>query len=234
MTPLHTHTDIHTIELMFVRRELGNRVGRISRNPTQHVHVLLNHPRTYVCKAGENQYERISNQRWIKDRTSDGRQCTATVYYGTTAAPPPIQNQFRRSQQRPNRPMRRYQPYVQRQLPAPVPVRALPSIGNYISVAAMAESLAARISSAITDATRIVRPLAPIGGLQHETVTEKVNPTGLNGTPTCVICMDSDKKCNIVCQPCMHMCACESCSEHVTGRCPICRAAITAKQVVFY
>ena len=59
------------------------------------------------------------------------------------------------------------------------------------------------------------------------------------GTTECVVCMDKEPKIALI--PCGHMCTCKDCTDVLTTRssrwkpmeCPICRAPITATQVIF-
>eukprot|EP00611_Tribonema_gayanum_P012999 TRINITY_DN2374_c0_g1_i3.p2 TRINITY_DN2374_c0_g1~~TRINITY_DN2374_c0_g1_i3.p2 ORF type:complete len:277 (+),score=62.06 TRINITY_DN2374_c0_g1_i3:1350-2180(+) len=56
------------------------------------------------------------------------------------------------------------------------------------------------------------------------------------GNAPCVLCLDADRR--IALLPCGHLCLCAGCAERVVepdggGRCPVCRGAVTAAQVVY-
>ena len=48
----------------------------------------------------------------------------------------------------------------------------------------------------------------------------------------CEICFERNK--NTMMEPCNHLCACETCAEAITKKCPICNQAISQKRRVYY
>ena len=47
----------------------------------------------------------------------------------------------------------------------------------------------------------------------------------------CVVCWENPK--NVVIFPYHHLCVCQSCSELITGECPVCRCTVESKTVVY-
>ena len=49
-------------------------------------------------------------------------------------------------------------------------------------------------------------------------------------TKLCVVCQE--KEVSMILLPCRHACLCDSCSSHITHKCPMCRAFVTSVAVI--
>lgn len=47
----------------------------------------------------------------------------------------------------------------------------------------------------------------------------------------CSVCMD--RPCNVLLEPCNHLCVCDQCSNMIDNVCPICRSKVTSKRSIF-
>ena len=101
----------------------------------------------------------------------------------------------------------------------------IPCNGENTNTPRMPRSIHVKSALSLPDHTR-----------NHNTETNKDENLGDDNETLCIICLDAKK--SVLFLPCCHMCCCKSCGSNPSWRknpsCPLCRAPIRGKTVVFW